>query len=95
MGSYKVYAFLVGYIVFMTFILGSIEQYNINSSIGETGLKEVTIWNYLEIFWGILTFNISSGTEVIPFWFTLLISIPFYALIIYFIADMVSPTISD
>lgn len=95
MGSYKVYAFLVGYIVFMTFILGEVEQYTINSKIEETGLKEVTIWNYLEIFWGILTFNISSGTEDIPFWFNLLIIIPFYALIIYFIADMISPTISD
>lgn len=104
MGSYKVYAFLVGYIVFMTFILGEIEQYNVDSTIEQVELDKPSgsFWDtiqgiiyYLNIFWSILTFNITAGTETIPTWFNLLLVVPFYALIIYFIADILLPTVSD
>ena len=84
--------FLVCYIVFITFIISSMEEYKITSEIGNTGLKKVSLFNYFEIVWDILTFNILSGTENIPIWFSLLISIPIYALIIYLLIDLI-PTV--
>ena len=95
MGSYKVYIFLVGYAVFATFLFAQIDQYNMSTDIGSTELEDVTILGYLSIFWEILSFQMESGTEEIPDWINLLVIIPIYAVILYFIGDVISPTISD
>lgn len=94
--------YLVGYIVFMTFLLSQVEEYNMQTEISNTNLEQIenisvfdSIINYIQIFLGIITFNILSGTEDIPIWFNLLIAVPFYALIIYFIMDIIFPQVSD
>lgn len=86
----------------MTFLLSQIEEYNMNTEIGKTSIddiEDVSLFSSISkacgIFWGILTFNISAGTELLPIWFNLLIAIPFYCLIIYFIMDIIFPQISD
>lgn len=95
--SYKTYAFLIGYIICMVFLLGEIEEYSIDSEIKNTELQSHTLTGYLSIFFDMLTFSINAGTEgdwEVPFWFNLLINIPIYAMILFLLQDMVNPFLS-
>lgn len=100
MASYKTYMFLVGYVVFMVYMLGQMEEYKIETDIENIGVGDVSgasplnLIDYLNIFWNILTFNVTGGTEELPAWFNLLIAVPMYALIILFVIDLIGNTIN-
>ena len=95
--GFKVFIFIVGYVCFMVFILAEIEQYNISTSIEtetqnrDNDIISIDPLSYLSIFWGILTFNITGGLETLPRWYNILVAVPLYAMIIYFVIQEINP----